>query len=297
MNEKIKIILDTDIGDDADDALALCLALKSPELEVLGITTVFRNTTARAKIAVALLNMMGKNHIPVYAGIGKPLVAQVNTKEPPIQLLENMKGLSYSDDMGAVEYLYHTLKYAEESVTLVAIGPLTNIAVLLLMYPEIISRVHEIVLMGGAFYMHYTEWNIFCDPEAAEIVFSSGIPIRAIGLDVTTCCQVDDALVEYLKEAEQKWAEDLHLHSYEEWKQYVCADMAAHGYKWYVDNWLYAEAKCNNKEVLGSIDILGNTHQIIKEDFTHKISGKQWSCVSIAEDEAICGFIFTKEDK
>lgn len=102
---------------------------------------------------------------------------------------------------------------------------------------------------------------------------------------------------EYLKEAEQKWAEDLHLHSYEEWKQYMCADMAAHGYKWYVDNWLYAEAKCNNKEVLGSIDILGNTHQIIKEDFTHKISGKEWSCVSIAEDEAICGFIFTKEDK
>ena len=134
MNEKIKIILDTDIGDDADDALALCLALKSPELEVLGITTVFRNTTARAKIAVALLNMMGKNHIPVYAGIGKPLVAQVNTKEPPIQLLENMKGLSYSDDMGAVEYLYHTLKYAEESVTLVAIGPLT-MYITVKMYP------------------------------------------------------------------------------------------------------------------------------------------------------------------
>ena len=73
--DRIKIIIDTDIGDDADDALAICLALKSEELEVMGITTVFRNTAARAQIAVRLLQLMGRTDIPVYAGIGHPLVA------------------------------------------------------------------------------------------------------------------------------------------------------------------------------------------------------------------------------
>lgn len=78
--DKIKIIIDTDIGDDADDALAICLALKSEELEVMGITTVFRNTAARAQIAVRLLQLMGRTDIPVYAGIGHPLVAEADVE-------------------------------------------------------------------------------------------------------------------------------------------------------------------------------------------------------------------------
>ena len=89
--DKIKIIIDTDIGDDADDALAICLALKSEELEVLGITTVFRNTAARAQIAVRLLQLMGRTDIPVYAGIGRPLVAEADVEAVPIQLLEGME--------------------------------------------------------------------------------------------------------------------------------------------------------------------------------------------------------------
>lgn len=199
--EKIRIILDTDIGDDADDALALCLALKSPELEVVGITTVFRNTAARAKIAVSLLNLMGIHDIPVYAGIGHPLVQPADVNMVPTQLFEDMKDLPFHREMDAVEYLYQTLKQEEEPLTIAAIGPMTNIGLLLRLHPEISSKIREIVIMGGAFYMHYTEWNVFCDPEAADIVFQSGVPVRAIGLDVTTQCQVDDDLIRYLRDA------------------------------------------------------------------------------------------------
>ena len=93
--DRIKIIIDTDIGDDADDALAICLALKSEELEVMGITTVFRNTAARAQIAVRLLQLMGRTDIPVYAGIGHPLVAEADVETVPIQLLAGMEELEY----------------------------------------------------------------------------------------------------------------------------------------------------------------------------------------------------------
>ena len=132
--DKIKIIIDTDIGDDADDALAICLALKSEELE-------------------------------------------------------------YRKDMDGVEYLRRSLSASQGDITLVTIGPLTNVGVLLCKYPEVKGKIKEIVMMGGAYYMHYNEWNILCDPEAAHIVYSSGVPIRAIGLDVTTRCQVNDQLV------------------------------------------------------------------------------------------------------
>ena len=185
--DRIKIIIDTDIGDDADDALAICLALKSEELEVMGITTVFRNTAARAQIAVRLLQLMGRT--------GHPLVAEADVETVPIQLLAGMEELEYRKDMDGVEYLRRSLAASQGDITLVTIGPLTNVGVLLCKHPEVKGKIKEIVMMGGAYYMHYNEWNILCDPEAAHIVYSSGVPIRAIGLDVTTRCQVNDQLV------------------------------------------------------------------------------------------------------
>lgn len=205
--DKIKIIIDTDIGDDADDALAICLALKSEELEVMGITTVFRNTAARAQIAVRLLQLMGRTDIPVYAGIGHPLVAEADVETVPIQLLAGMEELEYRKDMDGVEYLRRSLSASQGDITLVTIGPLTNVGVLLCKYPEVKGKIKEIVMMGGAYYMHYNEWNILCDPEAAHIVYSSGVPIRAIGLDVTTRCQVNDQLVTMFRNSKnRKWS-------------------------------------------------------------------------------------------
>lgn len=195
---KTKVIIDTDIGDDADDALALCLALKSKELEVLGITTVFRNTAARARIAVSLLREMGREDIPVFAGAGHPLVEEADVGLIPKQLFPEMEGLAYNEEISALEYLRRELLQANEPITLVTIGPLTNIALLLQLYPEVKTHIKEIVMMAGAYYMHYNEWNVRCDPEAAHMVYTSGLSIRAVGLDVTTCCQVDDELVAYL---------------------------------------------------------------------------------------------------
>lgn len=192
--EKIKIIIDTDIGDNADDALAICLALKSPELDVLGITTVFRNVDARAKIAVHLLGLLNRPDISVCAGIGHPIVADANINEIPSQLLDDMRNLSYNKEINAIEYLYRTLMNSSGEITIVPIGPLTNIGVLLREYPEVIPKIKEIVMMGGSYYMQYNEWNIQCDPEAAAIVFESGVPIRAIGLDVTTQCPITEEL-------------------------------------------------------------------------------------------------------
>ena len=102
--EKTRIIIDTDIGDDADDALAICLAVKSRQLDILGITTVFRNTAARAKIAVSLLRELGREDIPVYAGLGKPLVEAADVTAVPKQLFPEMEQLPYERSMDCLLY-------------------------------------------------------------------------------------------------------------------------------------------------------------------------------------------------
>lgn len=188
---KRKIIIDTDIGDDIDDALAIAFALNSPEVDVIGITTVFRNTDARAKIAVNLLNLAGKN-IPVYAGCSQPIINREDALQIPCQYSDDMNRFTYNKDTHAVDYIINTVMESDGDITLVPIGPLTNIGMAILKCPEIKTKLKEIVLMGGCFYSHYNEWNIFCDPEAAKIVFESGIPLKAIGLDVTLKCRLSE---------------------------------------------------------------------------------------------------------
>ncbi|SFT27730.1 nucleoside hydrolase [Paenibacillus sp. BC26] len=186
--DRTKIIIDTDIGDDIDDALAIAFALESPELEVIGITTVFKNVTARAKLAVNMLEMAGRSDIPVYAGIGKPILNQVDLNEIPNQFSEEKDGHAEGYGTDAIDFIINMVMKSDGDITLVPIGPLTNIAVAILKEPELRNKVKEIVMMGGCFYSHLSEWNIRCDPEAARIVFESGIPIKAVGLDVTVQC-------------------------------------------------------------------------------------------------------------
>ncbi|MBP3966567.1 nucleoside hydrolase [Paenibacillus lignilyticus] len=186
--DRTKIIIDTDIGDDIDDALAIAFALESPELDVIGITTVFKNVTARAKLAVNMLEMAGRSDIPVYAGIGKPILNQVDLNEIPNQFSEEKDGHAEGYGTDAIDFIINTVMKSDGDITLVPIGPLTNIAVAILKEPELRNKVKEIVMMGGCFYSHLSEWNIRCDPEAARIVFESGIPIKAVGLDVTVQC-------------------------------------------------------------------------------------------------------------
>jgi purine nucleosidase len=194
-----KIIIDTDIGDDIDDALAIAFALESPEIEVVGITTVYKNTNLRAKLSKYLLNIANKSEICVCAGSANPINSIENQTEIPCYYKPEMDNIDYNTSLCGVDYIIEKLEESDDKITLVALGPLTNIAQALIKKPEIKSKIEEIVIMGGAFYLHFNEYNILCDPEAADIVFNSGFKIRAIGLDVTLKCVLNHEHMNYLK--------------------------------------------------------------------------------------------------
>lgn len=191
-----KIIIDTDPGQ--DDAVAILLALASPELEVLGITCVAGNVP----LALTQLNarkvceLAGRTDIPVFAGCEAPLKRKLVTAEY-VHGKSGLDGIELPaptmpiQPTHAVDFLIETLRREPAgTVTLCPIGPLTNIATAFQRAPDIIARVAEIVLMGGAYFevgnvTPAAEFNIYVDPEAAGIVFSSGAAITVMPLDVT----------------------------------------------------------------------------------------------------------------
>ena len=191
-----KIIIDTDPGQ--DDAVAILLALASPELEVLGITCVAGNvplarTTHNARV---ICELAGRPDIKVFAGCDRPLMRPLVTAEH-VHGKTGLDGITLPDpvmtlqDQHAVDFLIDTLRQQPPgSVTLVPIGPLTNIATALQRAPDIAGRIAEIVLMGGAYFevgniTPAAEFNIYVDPEAADIVFKSGCKLVVMPLDVT----------------------------------------------------------------------------------------------------------------
>lgn len=199
-----KIILDTDIGTDIDDAFALIYLLKK-NCDLAGVTTVFRNSRRRAELCKALAESAGARNVEVYAGIDRPFVQIPEVIEPP-QCKQNYdeNGVyippqcsdEYSkfpvSEKHAVQFITETCR-AAEMTEIIAIGPLTNVAAALRIAPDILPKV-RITLMGGCLKKlslggeepHcVSEWNILCDPEAAHIVFSSGADVRMVGLDVT----------------------------------------------------------------------------------------------------------------
>ncbi len=189
---KISILLDTDIGTDIDDAFALALILASPELDLLGVTTVSGNTAARARLAAKLLWEAGRKDVPVAAGEpGKPL---------PIEQTHWADGFTSPQlrQEKAVDFLRAEIERRPAEITLVAIGPLTNLGGLFDRYPEVGKKIKRIVLMGGSIAHGYgndpnpaPEYNIASDPAAAQAVFSSGVSILMVPLDVTAMLQLD----------------------------------------------------------------------------------------------------------
>ncbi len=191
-----KIIIDTDPGQ--DDAVAILLALASPELEVLGITAVAGNVplALTQKNARIICELAGRADIPVYAGCDAPLSRTLVTAEH-VHGKTGLDGPQLPDpvmplqDGHAVDFLIRTLRAQEAgTVTLCPLGPLTNIAMAFQKAPDIVERVQEIVLMGGAYFevgniTPTAEFNIYVDPQAADIVFKSGAPITVVPLDVT----------------------------------------------------------------------------------------------------------------
>ncbi len=191
------IIIDCDPGQ--DDAINLLLAMSSPEeLQLLGITTVAGNVPLNLteRNARLMCDIAGRSDVPVFAGCDRPLLRPLVTAEEVhgrtgidgIEIGEPKQAL---EAQHAVDFIIDTLRSAaDQSVTLVPTGPLTNIAMALTKAPDIISKVDEIVLMGGAMreggnYSPSAEFNILVDPHAAHVVFECGRPIVAMGLDVT----------------------------------------------------------------------------------------------------------------
>jgi purine nucleosidase len=200
---KYRIVLDTDIGDDIDDALALALVLNSPEIDLLGITTVFGDTQKRAQLAKHLLHVFRREDIPIAIGIGQPLQqrhppsgvaqAEILGDYPPQR--ETFSALS-----GPELLIQKALEPNEQHLTLVCIGPLTNVAMAILIEPRITMSIRKIIMMGGSSGIPLPEWNVRSDVKAAQIVFQSGIPVTMIGLNVTTRCQLSRGDLARLRE-------------------------------------------------------------------------------------------------
>ena len=193
---KIPVILDTDIGTDIDDAFALALIINSPELQLLGVTTVSGDTAARARLAAKFMWEAGGKWRQVPVAAGRPGTAQ------PIEQTRWAAGFVSPQILkeSAVDFLRGQFHHRPGEITLIAIGELSNVAALLKTDPVVAKKIKRIVLMGGSIARGYEpgsqpdpEWNIKSNPAAAQAVFSSGIPIVMAPLDVTAMLGLDAA--------------------------------------------------------------------------------------------------------
>jgi len=186
-----KIIIDTDIGDDIDDAFAVALALKSPELKILGISTTFGDTESRAKILDRTLGEAGRSDIPVVAGI------PTATKSTMTQRLYGEGGhFAKTSHPGSIDFILDQIRRYPGQITLIAIGPLMNVGALIEKDPQTFLKLKRVVMMGGSIERGYgdpwsasrgpePEWNILNDIPAAKKLFLSGVPLYVMPLDST----------------------------------------------------------------------------------------------------------------
>ncbi len=187
-----KIIIDTDIGDDVDDAFALAIAVKSPELQVLGVTTTFGDTGARARITDRFLGEVGRGDIPVLAG------KATATKGPMSQGKYGDGGhFAKSSHGDAVEFLLEQIRKYPGEITLIAIGPLMNVGAAIDKDAATFRKLKRVVLMGGSVRRGYgdlgynapvppmPEWNILNDVASAQKLFAAGVPLFVMPLDST----------------------------------------------------------------------------------------------------------------
>jgi len=200
-----RIILDTDIGTDVDDAMALSLAAVSPELEIVGVTTVHADAPLRSRIARRLLALAGRGDIPVIAGASQPLKMPLPKNFTWMPTLRGHEGIGIlsaeeliptpnrevtADD--AARFIIKQAAANRGDLSLIAIGPLTNIGRALQLEPRLSDWICDLVMMGGTVYAEkftfppMLETNLNADPEASELVFASGIPLTIVPMEITT---------------------------------------------------------------------------------------------------------------
>lgn len=203
MASRHQIILDCDPG--IDDAIAILLALASPEIELLGITCVTGNKdlALTSQNALRISALADRTDIPVYAGCSRPLMGPYRRKWPSVHGEDGLCDLVIPGAPGsladghAVDFIIRTVQASPGEISICAIGPMTNIAVAMVKSPEIIPQIRSIVFMGGAAFTPgnsspRAEFNFLVDPEAADIVMSSGVPLVMFGLDVTRKARIEE---------------------------------------------------------------------------------------------------------
>ena len=197
-----RVILDTDIGSDVDDLMALALLLGTPSVELVGVTTVYGDTALRARLAKRVLRMVGAD-VPVHAGIRLPLSGRdVWWAGHEGALYAELETEPYDSDE-AVQYLIDEVLAAPGEIDVIAIGPLTNIAAAISAEPRFAAAVRQLWVMGGDFADGTPEHNLQSDALAAQIVFDSGMPITITGLEVTRRIDIRTAELDRI---EQWWA-------------------------------------------------------------------------------------------
>jgi inosine-uridine nucleoside N-ribohydrolase len=182
-----KVIFDTDIGDDIDDAYALALLLQSPELEPLGITTAFGDTHLRARLASRFLKETGHTSIPVFAG---PPTHASNIFSQAAWARQ-FPDQAYPD---AIAFMVETIRKNPGEITLISVAPFTNVGALIAKDPETFRKLKRVVIMGGSVNRGYgdpehkhpdAEWNVQCDIPSAKALFNAGVPLYVMPLDST----------------------------------------------------------------------------------------------------------------
>jgi purine nucleosidase len=187
------VLLDTDIGSDIDDAVALAYLLRQPQCELVGISTVSGDVQKRAALAEAVCLASGRDNIPIHCGRREALFdgpGQPNV--PQFKSIEKMNFRLNREENTAVDFLRNTIRQRPHEITLLSIGPLSNIALLFAIDPEIPFLLKSLVSMAGVFFQgERCEWNCICDPIATSMVYHTPrVEHFSIGLDVTEKCQM-----------------------------------------------------------------------------------------------------------
>ena len=192
MADAVPLLFDTDIGSDIDDAVCLSYLLAEPRCQLLGVSTVTGEAQKRAMLADAICRVAGRTDVPVWSGAEQPLL--VSQGQPAAPQAEVLPRWPHREDFPANEAvckLRQVIRERPGEVTLLTVGPLTNIGLLFALDPLAAAMLKRMVIMGGMFFGdRMPEWNIKCDPHAAAVVFRAPVPeVRVCGLDVTTKCQ------------------------------------------------------------------------------------------------------------